>query len=196
MKQEIIEKIKCFLDLYNPQRTVDMALSSGISASVRHNALYSPDVIDRIPIHCYWRSQLKSFGEKYFETPQTIETFRNDIILLQNNMNNEFPDSFKSKQYVNNPGFRISHAQKSLSVYLKHMWCIKVEQCFDNKSGVDIPEYPVCPMDRVILTIVNCPDTRWGYVNTMEEYNKKLRYIIDAANMEHESLAIWELMAF
>lgn len=196
MKQEEIEKIKCFLDLYNPQRTVEMALTSGIKAAAQHNSLYTPNIDNKSEILDYWKSQLQCIGVKYFESQQTEEQFKSDFLLLQSNMNTMFPKAFKSKQYVNNPGFRISHAQKSLSVYLKHMWCIKVEQYFDNKSKNIVPEYPICPMDRTILRLVNCPNPKWVHINTMDEYNEKLEFIKTAAKKENKSLAMWELMAF
>ena len=71
MKQEEIEKIKCFLDLYNPKRTVEMALTSGIKASAQHNALYTPNIDNKSEILDYWKSQLKCIGAKYFESQQT-----------------------------------------------------------------------------------------------------------------------------
>lgn len=65
--------------------------------------------------------------------------------------------------------FRISHSQKSISVFVKHLWCMDV-----------ISEPNICPVDRIILgktEVRKNKDINWGYVNSIEEHKRKFTYI-------------------
>jgi hypothetical protein len=93
-------------------------------------------------------------------------------------MNKHFSLAFRQEKhpkYSTDPGFRISHAQKSISVFLKHLWCMDI-----------IPQPPQCPVDRMILERAGrrYPDTKWGYVNTIEEHMKKIKHLQDAASKQ------------
>jgi len=83
--------------------------------------------------------------------------------------------------------FRLSHAQKSLSVYCKHLWCM----C---KMG----EPATCPVDRGILRAVyprqDVP--LWTEVDKIDTHKEQLRRLQDGADAKGQSLAVWELLTF
>ena len=177
-----------FLNRYNPERSEYLALTSGVKAAVQHNALYSPDA-NRESIKAFWKEELKKLGIKY-RTVQTEETFIQDVEVLKAKMNKCFPNSFKntSRKQLDRE-FRISHAQKSISVYLKHLWCM---------GKIVTP--PLCPIDRIVLNELNANDPRWGYVNDIETYKGHINLIKEwrRNNDEHsdDPIAVWELFAF
>lgn len=106
-------------------------------------------------------------------------------------MNAEFGGYFHPVAVgVYSPGFRIAHAQKSLSLVLKHYWC----------NGV-LGEPPCCPVDRRILTTAGAgqQEARWTDVDTVPQYLGKLALLSTAAGASRFapiSLAEWELEAF
>jgi len=176
-----------FINRYNPNRSIEIALTSGLKASTQHNDLYTPGIV-RHPIKEYWKDLLQNMGEKY-RSIQSEEVFFNDITLLKSQMNSQFNNSFNNAGGRYEQGFRVSHAQKSLSVYLKHLWCM---------GAIEQP--PLCPIDRTILTSVNAPDTRWCHVNTMDNYQAHVELIKIGKGANHQydgdSIAVWELFEF
>lgn len=184
---QIHQRQQDFLSLYNPTSSEEIALTSGLKASTQHNDLYSPGV-NRYPIKEYWKTLLQNIGEKY-RTLQSEETFFNDIVCIKNQMNNQFCDAFKNQRRKYEQGFRISHAQKSLSVYLKHLWCMNI-----------IEQPPFCPIDSNVLRLANAPDVRWCHVNSMELYMTHVAAIRlgKEANPSYDgdSIAVWELFEF
>jgi len=179
-----------FLNRYNPKRTLEKALSSAISAAVQHNSLYKKEATskEKESVHCKWMAFLKQKMKDY-ENEQTVKKYENDIQELRDLMNGIFSAFFLSKphpKFKTEPGFRISHAQKSLSVFLKHLWCM---------GKIATP--PQCPVDARILTIAGkkYPDTKWGYVNSIEKHREKISFL-ETAKEESQSLAEWELKVF
>jgi hypothetical protein len=88
------------------------------------------------------------------------------------------------------PGFRIAHAQKSLSLLLKHFWC----------NG-EMGEPPCCPVDRRILMIAGATgsEAKWTDLDTINAYHNKLERLRTASvnsTIQPISLAEWELYAF
>ena len=94
-------------------------------------------------------------------------------------MNSEFPAAFASG------GFRIAHAQKSLALYLKHLWC---------RGDLAMP--PACPVDRLMLTHAKAPYglRTWTSTNDVARYRLQLECLRTAAN--GKALAVWELVEF
>lgn len=189
----IAVKKAAFLRRYNSSKSWDVALCSGIAAAVGHNSLYNPAATsaERESVRCKWREFLTAMGEKY-DAIQPVAVYENDIETLSARMNIEcgrFFYSGKHPKFKTAPGFRISHAQKSLSVFLKHLWCM---------GKVAIP--PQCPVDRIILEKAGkkYPDTKWGYVNSIEEHRAKTKVLIAAKNAIDKSLSLaeWELLEF
>lgn len=168
-----------FLARYNPEPSVRCALSSAIKAAVQHNKFYIANNAPRAIIRDFWRQQLLALQAVYVNQ-RTVDQYEADILNLRTNLNNEFPGSIDC---------RISHAQKSIGVFLKHLWCM----------GLVAPP-PLCPVDRIILGVAGAvhPTTNWGYVNTMAEHRAKVAILVAAKNRTapHITLAEWELAAF
>jgi len=85
-------------------------------------------------------------------------------------------------------GFRVSHAQKSLSLIAKHAWI----------NGV-IPMPPISVIDRIILNRASTITGRgwirpWTHVNDIEEWQAHFDLILQAAGKM--PVAAWELIQF
>ncbi len=180
-----------FLDKYNPTRSHAKAVSRGIAASVQHNSLYCRGLAleTKEAVKTEWRSYLNGLVDRY-QRDQSVEDYERDIEKLKQIMNEKFPAAFFSKpheRFNTDPGFRISHSQKSISVFLKHLWCI---------GDIECP--PQCPVDARILKKAGkrYPDTKWGYVNSIEEHRLKVGFLEAAKSESTESLAEWELRKF
>jgi len=99
-----------FLNSYNSTRTTEEALSKSISAAVQHNTLYNDVKLgDRKPIRDFWSSSLLLLLDRFNQEKWNEYQYENEIIELKKLMNHEF------RELIN---FRISHSQKSLSVFL------------------------------------------------------------------------------
>lgn len=174
-----IEQAKvAFLIRYNPKHSEAIALTSGLKAAAQHNPLYKPEVARR-PIQRRWKDLLSSRIGQY-EDPVSIDSYEEDVWRLRRTMNLSFTDSFRE------PGFRVSHAQKSLSVFLKHLWCMN-----------RIVEPPACPVDRVVLQkVTHGPPGTWTRVDSLAEHRELFARIRSAAEAEGRSVAQWELLTF
>jgi hypothetical protein len=185
---KINEFKKKFLDKFNFNRCKTVALTMAVNAALQHNKLYksSTHSKERKKIRNFLKAEIISISQKY-NFPKSQHDFKNDLEDLKFKMNNEF-SSFFEEQFKNGglePGFRISHSQKCLSVYLKHLWCM-------NK----IPIPPIPPIDRNILKNANYKNLRptWTAVNSIAQYNFQLSYLLKAANGVH--VTEWELIIF
>lgn len=177
-----------FLQQYNPYHDEGVALKSGINAAVQRNLLYATTInsAQKLKVRKGWAESLLNIG-KEFESDVSIAKYEQLIISLQKHMNDKYRESFNSGSQHGSM-FRISHSQKSISVYVKHLWCL-------NK----IPEPRICPVDRIILNqtdAVNARDIAWGYVNSIEEHRRKFSYILEEAKRSNLSVARWELGTF
>jgi len=171
-----------FLTKYNPSKSIDIALRKSISASVQHNKLYFKDVDkqQRINIRKFWEEQLMMLYSSFANCPWGEEEHNQKIVQLKGCM---------GKEFVNQIDFRISHSQKSISVFFKHLWCLKLL----------LINPPQCPVDRVILTRIGLPlrERKWGYVNTIEDHKEKIKLIKNHAAIEgYNCIAEWELFNF
>jgi len=189
--QDLMQKKKEFLNRYNPSGTIDKAIARSIAAAVQHNSLYRPNITrkGKEPVICAWGEFLKSLIPTY-EKARTVADYDSDILKLKMCMNQLFPVAFYTvlhPKYNTDPGFRISHAQKSISVFLKHLWCMGL-----------IVTPPQCPVDSIILRLAGkrYPDTNWGYVNTIKDHGIKIGYLLAAQNNSVQPLAEWELEKF
>ncbi len=180
-------KIK-FLDRYNPERSIDTAITEAINAAVRRIPSYSPNLNNgqKANIRGEWHRFLINLFEKYTE-PQAVEMYESDILALKRIINATYLNDLTHPQYNHDPGFRISHAQKSISVFLKHLWCMNM-----------VATPPQCPVDSIILSNAGqrYPNTNWGYVNTIEEHRIKIGYLNAAREDYYNSLAEWEIANF
>ena len=169
-----------FLARYNPEPSVRCALSSAIKAAVQHNKFYIAENAPRASIRDFWRQQLLALQAVY-ENQRTVAQYESAILNLRTSLNNKFPGLIDC---------RISHAQKSIGVFLKHLWCM----------GLVVAPPPLCPVDAIILGVAGAvyPTTNWGYVNTMEEHRAKVAILVAAKNRTAPQLTLaeWELAAF
>ncbi|OZA15591.1 MAG: hypothetical protein B7Y05_03145, partial [Polynucleobacter sp. 24-46-87] len=117
---------------------------------------------------------------------QSVSQFEKDFIALQATMNNLYGNYFLSYHKGGN-GFRISHAQKSLSIYLKHLWCLG-----------QIPLPPICPIDNVVLKLTEAKgvDATWTFVNSLDEHKKRFTLIDNEARKKKLPIAEWEILNF
>lgn len=184
----IKQKQNYFLAQYNPTLSNEIALRNSVKAAVQHNLLYSKStkIKHRTLIGAYWRNSLIEIGRN-FHSQVDERDYETLIEALKTRMNDDFGELFQESNKCTS-GFRISHAQKSISIYIKYLWCMSV-----------IPEPQICPIDRLILKKTEARkfnDTSWTFVNSIEEHRRKFQYIKQAANKANQSIAAWELINF
>jgi hypothetical protein len=126
-------------------------------------------------------------AREYVTRVKSRKGYETDVLKLQKRMNDRFGPILQTKTSRCEPGFRVSHAQKSLSLVLKHYWC---------HSRIEEP--PACPVDRLILTVADAPfwSRTWTSVNTIEEYRLQIGILDQAAADAGQSVAVWELLNF
>ena len=145
----------------------------------------------------FWRNTLVEMASE-FKTAKTTSDFSNNVEQLRTKLNMEDCNAFA------NGTARIGQCQKSLSVYIKWLWCLNEIE----------PEPPVCPVDRNVInkcyTVLDRKtenDDRqflksvnsnggWGNINDIETYKKIIRIIDKVAKKEEKSMAKWELSFF
>lgn len=169
-----------FLNRYNKSRKIEEALSKSISAAVQHNRIYI-DVPSnqRADIRSFWSDALSRLSERYVNENWNESQYEDEIIRLKSQMNDKFGELID---------FRISHSQKSISVYFKHLWCLN-----------HIPIPPQCPVDRIILTRANAPinERSWGFINDIETHRNRYNIIRQASLADgFDNVSIWELENF
>ncbi len=171
-----------FLERYNPYRTDCQAASDAVKSASQHNALYAVGLSERerACVRETWKALLCEIAHKYRRTIAKSQ-YELDIETLKQRMNKRFRGCLRSD------GFKVSHAQKSLSVFLKRLWCM---------GRIATP--PQCPVDARILARAGLRDhdTRWTYVNSMEEHRCKVAFLDKCAGASGLTLAEWELKAF
>lgn len=181
-----------FLEKYNPKRTIENAISLSIKAAVQHNSLYSEKLSsnERLIIRKDWGNKLQEISIKYKNNTIDSEIYYKDITDLKNYMNEMYKEKFRTiphPKYNYDAGFRISHSQKSISVFLKHLWCLEL-----------ISSPPQCPVDRIVLEKIGLKgqSASWGYINTLDNHISKIKLIEKVAKSENKSIPIWELTNF
>ena len=124
---ELHAKMDAFLDKYNADRQEAEAIAKALGAAGQHNDLYrkAPALhpAERAEIREFWASELRRRRQLY-STPVCEADYEADIELLKRTMNERLPAGARSNSDARRgyaPGFWNSLAQKSLSVYLKHL---------------------------------------------------------------------------
>ena len=151
---------------------------NGIFAAIQRNRLYANNLARqrKCEIWDYWQAELNELGQKY-ENPQSVMTYLADVFQLRHLMNDRFAQN-------HDIDFRLSHAQKSLAVFLKYKWCVD-----------EIPAPPLCPIDRNVLQELGVRNYCW---TKMKEENllRTANHLAVRAEMENLSIAQWELKTF
>ena len=174
-----------FLARYNKSNSVSEALSKAISAAVQHNSLYSKSITndERLAIRTYWSDQLIEIAQN--RPAPNKEAYESQILEL---ITEKFPVSeyFSPSKSGVADGFRISHSQKSLSIFSKHLWCLNL---------IDEPVF--CAVDAIILGKTDAPSNiKWTKISTIEAHRESYNYIEAEASKSGMSIAHWELSAF
>ncbi len=182
MENKIEEGKKKFIIKYH----IKTCVLSGINSSVCRSSAYSDKISkkQKKEFKDFWKEYLKDIIYPKYIQPQTLEEYIKDIIEFQRIMNEKFYPYFQHKNFTDDPGFRIAHAQKSISVFLKHLWCIDL-----------IQEPPMCPIDRTVLREIG-ESSAWTKLNDINEYRRIVGIIKEQAEQREESICEWELRVF
>ena len=170
-----------FLNKYNPDKSLELSLLKSINASVQHNKLYIKNINNTLKedIKSVWKQKLKKLSNDFEINPWDEKNHNHIIESLKVEMNKEFGELIK---------FKISHSQKSISVYFKHLWCMGI-----------ISTPPQCPVDRIILTQTNCliNHRKWTDVDRIDDHIFKINLIKGKMKLDgFQSLSEWELINF
>lgn len=162
-----------FLEKYNPKKEIETALSKAMSSASQHNGIFNLNqTVDKAEIKEYWQQLLQEKSEKY-KNKVSEEDFLIDIKNIKQSFN------------VKYTGFRISHAQKSFALFLKHLWLM---------GEIQMPPLPA--LDKNILNYVGDKHTSWTKIDSIDEYTKVMNLIKDRAKKEGLHVTIWELLRF
>jgi len=190
--EDLAEQKSRFLKKFPAARDVpaarNLALQDAVMSAVHQNALYSPAVkaTGRYEVVEQWKEILDSYACEYVE-PVTSEQYEKDLVRLAAQMNRSFGHHFRQARHPKfgyEPGFRISHAQMSFGLALKHYWCLNL---------IAMP--PQCPVSRAALLAARAgePNSKWTDVNSVEAHRLKIVFLAKAASDEGLELAEWEL---
>lgn len=174
-----------FYQLVKRPEDENEAANVAINVSVSRNPTYSENLTDndKLVIHKYWESLLLEFYKKHKQRNVCRKDFFCYVDTIKESMNSRFFDSFQNDTEGYDKEFRLAHAQKSLSVFLKHLWCMG-----------KMKEPPFCPIDGIILHDVLRKKGTWTKLNDKETYNKYIEYVDNAAKDNNMSVAEWEYL--
>lgn len=179
-----------FLKRYNPNGTIETALNKAVGAALQHNRTYTNDVnpARRKQFREQWKQELLQINDRLGKEKFAFNSVLAEIENLSDVMNKQFGQIFIDQHpRYGGRGFRIAHAQKSISVFMKHLWCMD-----------KIPEPPICPVDRRILILLGIDNEvmPWTAVDSIEVYLDQLNRIMAQAEKEGKNIAQWELESF
>lgn len=137
MSTELISRIKerFFANpLFNDKAVflVSMSLSASISSSIRHKSFYASGVslAQKNLFREKWCFLLLNYSKKEYK----------DIYIYSDGVSELTKDLISASDGI--AAIKLAHAQKSLSLFLKYLWCLSLRHT------------PVaCPIDRKILSI-------------------------------------------
>lgn len=182
-----------------------IALRSAINAATQTRSKKYHVYVDSLTkkkkqeVILFWKNKLKKFIKPYMKNRKNDTDFVTDVNRLKKSINRKYKDCFYGEN-----GIRIAQCQKSLSVYLKWLWCL----------GIAKFEPPVCPIDRNVLNqcFVNLDRKNdkenkdflkkinkaggWGQIDCLKDYKKLLDIASAISNKANLSIAVWELSFF
>lgn len=170
-----------------------IALRSAINTAIRRNPTYNNPINDKEEVKTFWRNEISRLGNQYLTKKSTQESIIKDVCEMKRNINSLFNNSFIDG------GIRISQCQKSLSIYMKYLWCF----------GDLIYSPSICPIDRTIIQKCQIVfrnnglqwtlpyDFAWTRLNDINEYKKIIEIAQKVAIIEgYKDSATWELFVF
>ena len=164
------------------------AFQDAIASALSKNALYAPAATgaNRQAAGAGWKQLLDEIASEYAH-PASAEKYEQDLERLVAGMNRGFGQFFRQARHPKfgyEPGFRISHAQMSLGLVLKHYWCM---------GTIEMP--PQCPISRTVLVAARAGElnSKWNDVNSIEAHRAKIKWLKSAAVAEDLTIAEWEL---
>jgi hypothetical protein len=174
----------------------DIATKDATRSAAQRARLYTPGLTHEQRLQGVrqpWGTEVHRIAAIYVTDParcSNVAQFDRDVMTLKVYMNRHFSQFFQSKPIRNYlPGFRIAHAQKSLSLMLKHYWCHDM-----------IPTTPRCPLDRRVLERALAPsyEASWTWIDSMHDYRRKMNLLFAAAGRSTVTtdLPQWELYEF
>lgn len=189
---DLAEQQTRFLKKFGAAHDMDaartLALRDAVGSAITKNALYAPKATatDRFAVDTGWKVALDTYASKYVD-PVSWEHYERDLVKLTAEMNRAFGDHFRQARHPKfgyEPGFRVSHAQMSLGLILKHYWCLGLAA---------MP--PQCPVTRTALVAARAGElnAKWTDVNSIEAHRLKIKWLTAAAENEGLTLAEWEL---
>jgi len=188
LKEQQTRFLKRFGSARDMTAAKSLAMRDAVGSAVSKNALYAPKATasDRYYVDTAWKQALEKYAHEYVK-PVSSENYEKDLVKLTAEMNRAFGDHFRQARHPKfgyEPGFRISHAQMSLSLVLKHYWCLGL---------IAMP--PQCPVTRPVLLAARAgePNSKWTDVNAIEAHRLKVVWLAKAAADEGLELAEWEL---
>lgn len=180
---QVFEKQIEFLNEYNSQRSREKAVEEAINAAIRRNK-YIFDIIDprlKADFKSLWGEILEEKA-KALHSETDEQTYCKIIEQVKQTLNDNAAPKLKIK---------ISHAQKSLSVYIKHLWCCESEA----SSGRPKIKPVHCPVDRVVLDLIGWRGRPWTQVDSIKEHLEHI-YAIREWVGATTSLSEWEVINF
>jgi hypothetical protein len=158
---------------------INAIFRDAVASSVMHNRLYlngNTLETEKGKVKQEWLKLLCQRSLKYKTKIISKKDYFDDVEEIKDAMNMEF------SEIIN---FQYSHAQKSMSIFLKHLWCIE-----------RINEPPSCPIDSIVLKAAGLGNERWTQIHTKEKFIELFERIEDHAHMNSKSIAQWELEEF
>jgi hypothetical protein len=164
-------------------------LGKSVNAAIARNPTYNHGHAtgkDKLEIKEFWKQELRKVASKYKTSKQSADTYVEDVKFLKNAVNKHFANKVWLNNTLSN-GLRISHAQKSLAVYLKYLWCLNDK----------MPDPPCCPVDSTVLGECKMAGKRWTKIDSIREFRSILETVNEKTKTEQfPSIAQWELCIF
>ena len=184
MTEKIEQAKKEFLEKYKTQKDeTQKAISNSIKAALQHNKIYhDKNLANNI------KTKVKKPWEDYLlNLSKTINDKKSETEYLEKilELKEKLKESF-DKQRIPSNLIKICHAQKSISVYLKYLWCM----------GGFKPLH--CPVDSIILKKINWRGENWTSVDNINNHVEMIEAIRLFVQKDSPELSIaeWELLNF
>jgi hypothetical protein len=161
------------------------AARNSISAAVKRNKTFRKDidVSRKEELRDTW---IKHLIDIDFYKIRNLNQLNEVYDMLGSSMNETYIDSFHDK-------FRLAHAQKSISVYWKYLYC------YSQLTDFNVSKPIVIPLDRIVQNECGLRYNEilaWGKMDDFNLYCKQLALISDRVKVDLNDLIDWEISIF